>query len=343
MARFLLIRLASLVATAFVILITVFSLGRLTGDPITAALGDRLTDQELQRRISQAGYDQPILSQFWNYITNILRGDFGVSSVSGTDVTERVLSYLPATLELGFWALALAVALAVPLAVAASRTPGGFLDSIIRSGAVAIYALPVFLTSMLLRVMFSIWIPILPTSGRIGIEHQVALASNPNLTGWFLIDSILLGSAPMFVSAITHLILPALAVGVLVAANLARVIRSNLVSALQSEAIEFATTLGLSRRALLWPHSAKLVAPQVLTSFGYSIASIVGGFVYAEVSFEWRGLGSLLTEAVLKRDFEVLQAIVVLLVLIIVAVNAIVDLSIQLIDRRYRFETSSNV
>lgn len=334
--RFLLSRIASFVATASVLLVTVFCLGRLTGDPITTSLGDRLTEEELQRRISAAGYDQPLLVQFWNYFSKLLQGSFGTSSVSGGDVSERVFSHLPATLELGVFSLTLSLVIAVPLAVISSKKPGGFLDSTIRSGAVAIYALPVFLTSMLLRVVFSIWIPIFPTSGRVGIEYQVELTTNPELTGWYLIDSLLLGNVSMMLSALLHLVLPGLAIAILIAANLTRVIRSNLVFAFQTEALEFANSLGLSRRSLLWPHAAKIIAPQVLTSFGYSIASIVGGFVYAEVSFEWRGLGSLLTESVLKRDFEVLQGIVILLILIIVAVNALVDLTIQLIDRRHR-------
>jgi peptide/nickel transport system permease protein len=339
--RFFLSRIASFVATASVLLVTVFCLGRLTGDPITTSIGDRLTDEELQRRISAAGYDQPLLVQFWNYFSKLLQGNFGTSSVSGADVSDRIFSHLPATLELGLVSLILALVIAVPLAVISSKKPGGFLDSVIRSGSVTIYALPVFLTSMLLRVVFSIWIPILPTNGRVGIEYQVALTTNTDLTGWYFIDSLLLGDIPMFVSALAHLVLPALAIAILIAANLTRVIRSNFVFAFQTEALEFANSLGLSRKSLLWPHAAKLVAPQVLTSFGYSIASIVGGFVYAEVSFEWRGLGSLLTESVLKRDYEVLQGIVILLVLIIIAVNAVVDLVIQLIDRRHRGASSN--
>lgn len=336
MTKFLLFRLASFAATSLVLLTTVFTLGRLTGDPITASVGDRLSDEELQRRIVEAGYDQPILVQFWEYLSDLFRGDFGTSIISGTAVGPRVFSHVPATLELGLVALVLSALISIPLAIVASRAPGGVLDSLIRSGSVALYALPVFLTAMLLRILFSVWIPIFPTSGRVGIEHQVALISNPNRTGWYLWDSLLLGNFAMFLSVVSHMILPALAIAILVAANLTRVIRSNLVFALRSEPLEFASTLGLSNRSLLWPHSAKLVAPQVLTSFGYSVASIVGGFVYAEVAFEWRGLGSLLTDSVLQRDFGVLQAIVVLLVLIIVAVNAIVDIAIQIIDRRQR-------
>lgn len=342
MVKFFIERLVGFVLTSLILVFTVFALGRLTGDPITASLGDRLSDSELKRRISEAGYDRPLLVQFGDYLLNLAKGDFGVSFISGTEVAPRVLSSVPATLELGLTALVLAVLVSVPLAVLASRRPGGFVDTFIRSGAVTLYALPVFFTAMLLRAVFSIWIPLLPTSGRVGIEHRVALLSNPELTGWYLVDSLLLGNFAMFASVLSHMALPALAIAILVAANLTRVIRSNLVYALQSEPLEFASALGLPRRALLWPHSAKMVAPQVLTSFGYSVASIVGGFVYAEVAFEWRGLGSLLTESVLNRDFEVLQAIVVLLVLIIVAANVIIDITIQLIDRRHLSRTGPN-
>lgn len=342
MVKFFIERLVGFVLTSLILVFTVFALGRLTGDPITASLGDRLSDSELKRRISEAGYDRPLLVQFGDYLLNLAKGDFGVSFISGTEVAPRVLSFVPATLELGLTALVLAVLVSVPLAVLASRRPGGFVDTFIRSGAVTLYALPVFFTAMLLRAVFSIWIPLLPTSGRVGIEHRVALLSNPELTGWYLVDSLLLGNFAMFASVLSHMALPAFAIAILVAANLTRVIRSNLVYALQSEPLEFASSLGLPRRALLWPHSAKLVAPQVLTSFGYSVASIIGGFVYAEVAFEWRGLGSLLTESVLNRDFEVLQAIVVLLVLIIVAANVIIDITIQLIDRRHLSRTGPN-
>lgn len=342
MVKFFIERLVGFVLTSLILVFTVFALGRLTGDPITASLGDRLSDSELKRRVSEAGYDRPLLVQFGDYLLNLTKGDFGVSFISGTEVAPRVLSFVPATLELGLTALVLAVLISIPLAVLASRRPGGFIDTLIRSGAVTLYALPVFFTAMLLRAIFSIWIPLLPTSGRVGIEHRVALLSNPELTGWYLVDSLLLGNFAMFASVLSHMALPALAIAILVAANLTRVIRSNLVYALQSEPLEFASALGLPRRALLWPHSAKMVAPQVLTSFGYSVASIVGGFVYAEVAFEWRGLGSLLTESVLNRDFEVLQAIVVLLVLIIVAANVIIDITIQLIDRRHLSRTGPN-
>lgn len=336
MARFLLARLASLLATIAFIVVSVFSLARLTGDPITTSLGDRLSEAELSRRISAAGYDRPFLEQLWDYLANLAKGDFGNSFLSGLPVSEVVAKYATATLELALVSLVVSVVIALPLVFLAIKKPGGFLDSSIRSAAITIYALPVFLLALGLKLVFSVWLPILPSNGRIGIEYQVKLAGAEGLTGFMLVDSVILGDTPMLLSAAAHLILPAIAIGVLVAANLVRVMRMNLVNALTSEPIEFAKTLGISSRRQIWPHAAKLVAPQVITSFGYSAASVIAGLVYAEVSFEWRGLGWLLTEAVLQRDFVLIQAIVILLGVLIVFVNALVDVAIFAIDRRGR-------
>ena len=206
-----------------------------------------------------------------------------------------------------------------------------------------IYARPVFLLALVLKLVFSSWLALLPPNGRIAIQYQVALQAKEGLTGFYLLDSLLLWDWGMFSSALSHLLLPAFAIGILIAATLLRVIRVNLVSALASEPIEFAKTLGLSKRRLFWPHASKLIAPQVLTSFGYSVASVIGGLVYAEVSFEWRGLGWLLTESVLDRDFQLVQAIVILLAVVIVITNTVVDLVIYFLDRRARLGQVMNL
>lgn len=324
--------------TALIVLFSVFALGRLTGDPITVALGDRLTSEELARRVAAAGYDQPIVVQFTQYLGAILRGDFGVSAQSGLPVLEQIAPFVPASLELGLSSLVMALIIALPVTWLAARRPGGVIDSAIRSTAVIVYALPVFLTALLLRLVFSVWLPVFPNTGRLSLDQSVQVRLNPGPTGMYLLDSLLAGNANMFLDALSHLFLPSLAIAAIIAANLIRVIRSNLVYASRSEPLEFAKSLGLSQSRLLFGHQAKLIAPQVLTSFGYSVVGIIGGFVYAEVSFEWRGLGSIMTRALLQRDFEVLQAVVVLLVLLIISVNLLIDLTIRFIDRRYRID-----
>jgi peptide/nickel transport system permease protein len=341
-ARYLIGKAFSVFLTALVVVLAVFVLIRLTGNPIALSLGDRLSEEELQRRISEAGYDKPVMQQLWNYLAGIIQGDFGVSTQSGLKVSEVIGAHFPATLELGFLGLVMAVVIAVPLGVLASKKPGGLLDSVLRSGAVAIYALPLFLISLALRIVFSIWIPVLPTSGRIGIEHAVQIRKLTYSSGFYVYDSLVLWDFAMLGSVLTHLLLPALSIAVLVAAGLLRVLRTNLVWAMKSEPIDFAKTLGVPEHRLLWPHSARLIAPQVLTSFGYSISAVIGGFVYAEVSFEFRGLGTLLAEAVLQRDFEVLQGTVIVLALLIVTVNASIDLIIQMLDRRQRPQWGSD-
>lgn len=343
MTRFLISRLGYLFLTIFLILAAVFALVRLTGDPITTSLGDRLADSELARRISEAGFDRPLWEQFLSYLDNLFRLDLGNSFISGQPVVPEMLSHAAASSELAVFSLLIAILIAVPLAVVAAKKPNGILDSVIRSGAVTIYALPVFLLALVLKLVFSSWLALLPPNGRIAIQYQVALQAKEGLTGFYLLDSLLLWDWGMFSSALSHLLLPAFAIGILIAATLLRVIRVNLVSALASEPIEFAKTLGLSKRRLFWPHASKLIAPQVLTSFGYSVASVIGGLVYAEVSFEWRGLGWLLTESVLDRDFQLVQAIVILLAVVIVITNTVVDLVIYFLDRRARLGQVMNL
>lgn len=344
MAKFLLARLVSLIGTISLIAFSVFLLARLTGDPITTSLGDRLNEEELSRRIEAAGFDRPITEQFWDYLVNFAQGNFGVSFLSGESVTDVVSRHASATFELALASLLIGVLITVPVVLMAITKPGGLLDSFIRSAAITIYTLPVFLLALVLKLVFSIWIPLLPPNGRIGVEYQIQLASTNGLSGFLVFDSVILGDFSMLLNVLEHMILPALSIGILIAANLVRVVRMNLITALNSEPIEFAKTLGITKRQQIWPHASKMIAPQVITSFGYSVASVIAGLVYAEVSFEWRGLGWLLTESVLQRDFLLIQAIVILLGVIIISVNALVDVAIFAIDkrtRRYRLQANA--
>jgi peptide/nickel transport system permease protein len=314
----------------------VFVFGRLTGDPISVALGDRLPAEELQRRVAAAGYDRPVFQQLVDYLAGLLQGDFGSSFQSGKSVLQSILSYLPATIELSIVGIFFAILIAVPLGVVAAQNPGGKLDSIVRSSSIITYALPIFLVAIVLRLLFSIAIPIFPTTGRLEIANQIELTRSSANSGFFILDSILLGRMDLLVSALSHAFLPGLTIGLVIGASFLRILRSNIAYTMSTEPVKFAKTLGITRFGILRTHVAKLIAPQVLTSLGYSLAALVSGFVYVEVSFEWRGLGMILTESVLSRDFELLQGIVVFSVLLVVFVNTLVDITILTIDRRFR-------
>jgi peptide/nickel transport system permease protein len=340
-ARVVLNRILFFIPSLFLLALIVFVMGRLTGDPVSVAMGDRLSEPELQAIRAEFGYDLPITTQFANYLIGLFGGDLGKSFVSGLPVLETIGEYLPASVELGLTGLLLAIAIAYPCGIFLAKQPGKLVDVAVRSLAIATYALPVFLLALGLRLVFSFWIPLFPTTGRLDPISLVKIEQLQSPTGFYLIDAFSSGGIGTWLAAVSHLVLPSLTIGLVVAANLMRVVRANYIFASRSQAVEFAKTLGLKEKSISGWHISKLAAPQIITSFGSSFAAVITGVVFVEVSFEWRGLGWLLADAVLKRDFELIQGLVLFLAIVILAVNLIVDLVLILSDRRFRTVISS--
>jgi peptide/nickel transport system permease protein len=322
--------------TAFLLLAVIFSMGRLTGDPVTISMGGRLNSAELDELRSRYGYDQPVVEQFLNYLSNLFRGNLGTSFQSGLPVADVIADHLPGTVELGIFGSLLGLLVAIPLGVVVASRAGGFFDALVRSWAVVTYALPVFLLALLLRLVFSVWLPIFPTSGRLDPVSQIQFQLMDTSTGFYTLDSIISGNWGLLSSTLGHLVLPGFTIAVVIGATMMRIIRSNVIIASKTEAILFARSLGLKSRSINRWHIGKLVLPEVLTSYGYAFAGIISGVVFVEVSFELRGLGWLLAQSVVNRDFELLQGLVVFFALIIVAVNLSVDALLIIFDRRFR-------
>jgi peptide/nickel transport system permease protein len=320
--------------TALVVLVVVFFLGRLTGDPISTSVGDRITQAELERRLAQAGYDQPIWNQLVRYFENILNGSFGYTVSGNVPVIKEISSYVAPTVELAILSIAFSLVIAIPLGSWAAKNRGSLLDLIIRSSSIIIYALPIFLIAMLARLLFSVILPILPSSGRSSLQSELKLTLYSDSTGFYALDAIRMGDLPLLLDVTRHAFLPALAVGLVIAAHLVRVVRSNMISALNSEPVEFARAHGISEKRIQRTHALKLVAPQLVTSIGLSMVSVLTGLVYAENSFEIRGLGFGLVNAISARDYDLVQGIVILLVLIVVTVNFLIDVIVKIIDKR---------
>lgn len=335
-ARVVLNRILFFIPSLLLLTLIVFAMGRLTGDPVSVAMGDRLSEAELEAIRTEFGYDLPVMTQFANYLTGLLGGDLGKSFISGRPVLETIGEYLPASLELGLTGLVLALAISYPIGVFLAKRAGRLVDVVIRSVSIVTYALPVFLLALALRLVFSFWIPLFPTTGRLDPVSLVRIEQLPHPSGFYLIDAFSAGGIGTWFAAISHLVLPSLTIALVVAANLMRVVRANYIFASRSQAVEFAKTLGLKGKNINRWHISKLAAPQIITSFGSSFAAIVTGVVFVEVSFEWRGLGWLLADAVLRRDFELIQGLVLFLAVVILAVNLIVDLVLMLSDRRFR-------
>lgn len=334
---YLLIRLVLIFPTVFILVTLVFFLMRSTGDPITAALGGRLPPDQLQERIEKAGYDRPLIVQYFEYLGQISHGDFGRSITDGRSVGEIVATYGGATLELAIYALIVAFLVGIPLGMLAAKLRDRWPDAVLRIFAILAYATPVFFAGLLLKLVFSVWLDVLPVAGRASTRVQIQFDTMRNPTGIYLIDAIRLGNAAAVGDVLWHAILPGLALGLLTAGIFLRLVRTNMIDTLGRDYIDSARSRGVSEFRLTRQHAWRPALIPIITVIGLQIALLLGGAVLTETTFEWRGLGFQIEQYLQARDFVAVQGIVVVLAIIVAVTNFVVDVIAALIDPRVRY------
>ena len=337
LGRYILVRFILIFPTVFILVTMVFFLMRVTGDPITASLGGKLPPAELAARIHAAGYDRPIIVQYLEYLGHIATGNFGNAISNGQPVTTILTTYGGATLELAVYALIIAVIVGIPLGMIAAKFRDKYPDAILRIFAILWYATPVFFVGLLLKLIFSVWLDILPVAGRASTRTELELQSIPHPTGIYLIDAINSGDPDAVGDVLQHALLPALALGFLIAGVFLRLTRTNLIGTLGTDYVDAARSRGVNEFRLVSRHAFKPALIPVLTVIGLQVASVLGGAVLTETTFEWRGLGYELTQYLGARDFVAVQGIVALLAVIVAVTNFIVDIVAALVDPRVRY------
>lgn len=337
LGRYLLVRFLLIFPTILILVTTVFVMMRSTGDPITAALGGRLTPEQLAERIHEAGYDRPLIQQYLDYLGGILRGDFGTTISDNRPVTEVLLTYGTATLELAMYALLVAFVVGIPLGrLAAARRDRG-VDATLRVSAVVAYATPVFFAGMLLKLVFSVWLGWLPVAGRASTGAEIQMQRKGSDTGIYLIDAISTGDGDIVVDVLQHAVLPAVALGLLTAGVFLRLVRTNVIGSLATGYVEAARSRGVPERRLLRKHAWRPALVPIITVIGLQIAMLLAGAVLTETTFEWKGLGFQLVQYLLARDYVAVQGMVALLAVIVALTNFVVDVIAALVDPRVRF------
>jgi len=334
--RYLGVRLLLIVPTAWILVTVVFLLMRVIGDPITAALGGRLAPAEIAKRKAAAGFDRPILAQYWDYLSGLLRGDFGRSQ-DGRAISEVIATNGAATLELVFWSLLVAFAVGIPLGRFAATHRDKPSDVGLRLFGVLAYAAPVFFVGMLLKLVFSVWLGWLPVAGRAGVSTELALQHVSPKTNIMIVDAILYGEPRYIGDVLLHTILPAVALGLLTAGLFLRLVRINLIQTLRSGYVEAARARGVSMRVATGRHAFKNALIPVVTVIGTCVASMLGGAVLTETTFEWKGLGFQLAQYLQARDFVAVQGIVAFTALVVAVLSFLVDMTVAMIDPRVRF------
>lgn len=335
--RYLLIRFLLIFPTVFILVTLVFIVMRTIGDPITAALGGKLTDAELTARIHEAGYDRPILVQYIEYLGQIFTGNFGTTITTHQPITSLLGTYGMATLELTGYAVIVALAVGIPAGMIAARRRDSGTDAGLRLFAILAYATPVFFVGLLLKLIFAVTFPILPVNGRASINTELMLTLVPNPTGIYLVDAIRTGDPGLIGDVLSHAILPGLALGLLTAGIFLRLVRTNMISTLNTEYVDAARSRGVSEYRLITKHAFRPALIPIITVIGMQIAFLLSGAVLTETTFEWKGLGFQMAQYLNARDYVAVQGIVALLAVIVALTNFIVDIIAALVDPRVKF------
>jgi dipeptide transport system permease protein len=330
-------KLATLIPTLLGVTLVAFALIRLIpGDPIEVMVGERRLDPAAHAALmQQLGLDQPLHVQYLRYLGGLLQGDLGNSLVTREPVALEFAALFPATIELALAALLLALAVGLPLGMAAALKRGSWFDQAVMALATVGNSMPVFWWGLILIMFFSVGLEWTPVSGRVGIEYDV----NP-VTGFMLLDSALAswrGEEPgAFVSALLHLALPAVVLGTIPMAVVARMTRSALLEVLREDYMRTARAKGLPPWRVVLVHGLRNALIPVVTVLGLQVGSLLGGAVLTETIFSWPGIGKWLIDAIARRDYPVVQAGILVSALIFIGVNLLVDLLYGVVNPRMR-------
>ena len=319
----------------WVLITFVFLLMRVIGDPVTAAQGGRLNAQQIAERKHAAGLDRPILTQYWEYLSGLFRGDFGTTLTDHRPISNILLVNGAATLELVFWSLIIAFAVGVPLGRLAARYRDRLPDVMLRLFAILVYAAPVFFVGLLLKLAFSPfgW----PVAGRASTGTELALDSVSPKTNIMIIDAILYGDPGYIGDVLKHAVLPAVALGLLTGGVFLRLIRVNLLQTMRMDYVTAARARGVSERRVMSKHAFRNALVPVVTVMGMQIALLLAGAVLTETTFEWKGIGYILTQYLKARDFLAVQGIVTVIALVVGVASLLIDAIVAFVDPRVRF------
>jgi len=303
--KYLINNLIKTVPVLILITFIVFFLVRVTGDPVSLMLPEHATDEERETLREALGLNEPLHIQYFNYLRDLMKGDFGVSFRYNTDALTLVLERLPATLELAIVSMIIAVLISVPLGILSAIKRNSYLDLFVTGGSVLGKAMPNFWLGIMLILFFSVQLKIFPVSGRDGL---------------------------------LNLVLPSIALGTGIAAEMTRLIRSSMLEILGQDFIRTARGKGLKEAIVINKHAFRNALIPVITIMALQTSTLIGGTLITETIFAWPGTGQLLIQAVNLRDMAVVQAATFIIALFVIFSNLLADLIYRLLDPRIKYD-----
>ena len=338
MLRFILRRVTWLIFVLLGLCAITFILSRVVpGDPAALYLGPRAKAEQVEMVRIQLGFDQPLYVQFLYYLRDLTQGNLGESLRTHRPVMVGIMDHLPASLELMFGAIMVALFVGIPLGVISAKKENTAIDHFNRLFAVASISLPSFWLAMILQIIFFRLLGILPIGGR--LDTVVGLV-NPieKITGFYIIDALVTGNWPALKDAVWHLILPTMTLAAYPTGLIARMTRSTMLEVLREDYITTARSLGVSEKEILFVQGLRNALAPTLTTAGLCFAAMLIGTFYIELIFFWPGIGKYITNAILLNDYPVIMGVTLLMAFFYVVLNLIVDVLIALVDPRIRLE-----
>ena len=338
MFQFILRRVSLVIPTFLGVTLLTFALIRLVpGDPIEILVGERGIDPVRHAMLrAEMGLDKPLLVQYGIYIADVFQGDLGRSVVTREPVLSEFFTLFPATIELSLCAMVFALFLGLPAGIIAAVRRGSVFDHSVMGVALTGYSMPIFWWGLLLILLFSVNLGWTPVSGRIS-----ALFWIEPVTGFLLIDTLLADEAGAFASAVSHLILPAVVLGTIPLAIIARMTRSAMLEVLSEDYVRTARAKGVSPLQVVTVHALRNALIPVITVIGLQVGVLLAGAILTETIFAWPGVGKWLIESVQRRDYPSVQGGVLLIATVVITVNLVVDLMYGLVNPRIRHAAGS--
>lgn len=324
-----------LLAVPVFIGVTFIAFGMLlaTGDPTSALAGEHATPELRAAIREKLGLDDPLPVQYGRFLWNLIQGDLGRSIITRSPVESELKLFLPATIELALAAMTIAVLVGVPLGILAGYRHNSYIDLSTTVGSLVGVSMPIFWLGLMLLWVFGLKLNWFPTTGRIG--QDVDLRTVTNL---YIVDSIITGNLPALLSSLHHIALPAFALATIPTAFIARITRSAMVDVLGTDYVRTARAKGLVERLVVLKHALKNAMLPVVTVIGLQTGSLLAGAILTETIFAWPGMGRWVVNAIVARNFPVVQTGVLVFALVFIIVNLLVDVSYGWFDPRVRYD-----
>ncbi len=350
MARYIMRRLISVIPTLLGVTVVVFMFLRLIpGDPAVAMLGEHATQENVNRVREQFGLNRPVFfdrealkkgdlkgffnTQYFIYLGKLTQGDLGTSIHRRIPIAETLKDRFPATMELAFFSMFIAIIVGVPVGIISAARRNSILDSTTMIGSLIGVSVPIFWLGVMLIMLFSVTLQWLPAGGRLdsGIELK-------SVTNMHLIDSLITRNFPAFINAFQHIILPTIALATIPMAVIARMTRSSMLDVMQEDYVRTAHAKGVAERTVLYKHALKNAFLPIVTIIGLQFGLLLAGAVLTETIFSWPGIGKWVYDSILARDYPIVQSGTLLIAIIFVMINLIVDISYGYLDPRIHYD-----